>query len=100
MNVKAKGRQLQRITREPNIETEIDTKNSKEISGFSFGGKLSFGIEIPIYKNLYVTFTNGYSFGLTGMRGNLRKQMKFFNCLDINISGGLVYQVNHKIKKD
>ena len=98
VNVKSKGKQLQVITGQPNIETEIDEKNSKEISGFSLGGKISFGLEVPIYKNLYITFNNAYSFGLTGMKGNLSKRMKYFNCVDINIAGGIVYQVHHEKK--
>ena len=99
VNVKAKGKQTQLITGQTNIITEIDDKNSKEISGLTLGGKISFGVEVPIYKNLYITFTNAYSFGFTGMKGNLSKRMKFFNCVDINLSGGLVYQFNHEKKE-
>ena len=96
VNVKAKGKQLQMLTGHPNIETAIDDKNSKEISGFTLGGKISFGIEVPIYKNLYITFVNAYAFGITGMKGNLSKQMKYFNCVDINLYGGIIYELNRK----
>jgi hypothetical protein len=96
VNVKAKGTQLQLISGSSSIETKINEKNSKEIAGFSFGAKINLGIEIPLYKNLYLTFYNNYTFGFTGMQGNRRKQMKYFNCLDIGLSGGLLYQVKHK----
>jgi len=96
VNVKAEGKQVQRKTGSPNIESEINDKNSKEISGFCFGTKINLGIEIPIYKNLYFTFCNSYAAGFTGMKGNLSKRMKYFNCVDINISGGIVYVFNHK----
>lgn len=96
VNTKAQGTQIQIKTGESNIETKIDDKNSKDISGFSFGAKISLGVEIPIYKNLYLLFNNSYTAGFTGMRGDLRNRMKFFNSLDINISGGLLLQINHK----
>ena len=96
VNTKAKGTQIQIRTGESNIETKIDEKNSKDISGFSFGVKINLGVEIPIYKNLYLLFNNSYTAGFTGFRGNLRKQMKFFNSIDLNISGGLLWQINHK----
>ena len=99
INVKAEGKQINLKTGEPNIETEIKEKSSKDISGISIGGKINFGIEIPIHKNIYLTFNNGYSFGLTGMKGNLSKRMKFFNCVDINLSGGVIFQLNHVTKK-
>lgn len=95
VNTKAKGTQRQLISGESNIETKIDDKNSKDISGFSFGVKISLGIEIPIYKNLYLLFNNSYTAGFTSFRGDLYKRMKFFNSLDINISGGLLLQINH-----
>jgi hypothetical protein len=96
INVKAEGKRIERRAGNPNIETEINDKNSKEISGFCFGAKINLGIEIPIYKNLYITFYNSYAAGLTGMKGDLSKRMKYFNCVDINISGGIVYVFNHK----
>jgi hypothetical protein len=96
VNVEATGKQLQVRTDRPNIESEINDKNSKEISGFCFGAKINLGVEIPIYKNLYFTFCNSYAAGLTGMKGNLSQRMKYFNCVDINISGGMVYIFNHK----
>jgi hypothetical protein len=96
VNVKAKGTQLQIRTGKPNIETEINDQNSKEITGFSFGAKINLGIEIPVYKNLYLTFYNNYTFGFTGMQGERRKQMKYFNCLDIGLLGGILYQIEHK----
>jgi hypothetical protein len=95
VNVSAKGKQVQK-TGHPNIETEINDKNSNEISGFCFGAKINLGIEIPIYNNLYFIFCNSYAAGFTGMKGNLSKRMNYFNCVDINILGGLVYVFNHK----
>jgi hypothetical protein len=96
INVKAKGKQLQIISGESGVETEINEKNSKEIAGFNFGAKINLGIEIPLYKNLYLTFYNNYTFGFTGMQGERRKQMKYFNCLDLGLSGGILYQIEHK----
>ena len=96
VNTKAKGTRVQLITGQSNIETDIDDKNSNDISGFCFGAKISLGVEIPIYRNLYLCFNNSYTAGITGFQGNVRKQMKYYNCLDINISGGILYQINHK----
>ncbi|MDR0604317.1 MAG: hypothetical protein LBG80_08465 [Bacteroidales bacterium] len=96
VNVKAKGTQLQMKAGQSSIETEINDKNSKEITGFSFGAKINLGVEIPLHKNLYLTFYNNYTFGFTGMQGNRRKQMKYFNCLDIGLLGGVLYQIEHK----
>jgi hypothetical protein len=98
VNVKAKGKQVQTISGQPNIETDINEKNSKEIAGFNFGVKVNLGIEIPLYRNLYLTFYNNYTFGLSGMKGERRKQMKYFNCLDIGLLGGILYQIEHKSK--
>jgi hypothetical protein len=96
VNTKATGIKLQVQTGSPNIETIIDTKHTDAIAGFVFGAKVNLGIEIPLYKNLYLTYYNSYTAGFTGMQGTLRKQMKYFNCLDINISGGLLYRIEHK----
>ncbi|MDR1181046.1 MAG: hypothetical protein LBL13_03605 [Bacteroidales bacterium] len=96
VNVKAKGKQLQVISGQNNIETEINEKNSKEIAGFNIGAKINLGVEIPLYRNLYLTFYNNYTFGFSGMRGERRKQMKYFNCLDIGLLGGILYQIEHK----
>jgi hypothetical protein len=96
MNTKAEGTQIQSKTDEASIETKINDKNSKDITGFSFGVKINLGVEIPLCKNLYLLFNNSYTFGLTGFRGNLRKQMKFFNSIDLSLSGGLLWQINHR----
>jgi hypothetical protein len=95
VNVEANGRQL-KIGLPNSVETDIHDKKSKEISGFNFGAKLNLGIEIPVYKNLYFAFCNSYYAGFTGMKGNLSTRMKYFNCVDINISGGIVYVFNHR----
>jgi len=92
VNVKAKGRQAE-VRHTGNIESDVNKKNSKEISGFVIGAKINLGIEIPIYKNLYFTFCNSYTAGFNGMQGDLSKRMKYFNCVDINLSGGLVLYV-------
>ena len=96
VNTKAKGTQIQLISGEPNIETDINDKNSKDILGLCFAVKLNLGVEIPLYKNLYLCFSNSYTAGLTGFQGNLSKRMKYYNCLDINISGGFLWQLEHK----
>ena len=95
-NTKAQGKQVQIIIGSPNIETNINEQNSKRISGVVIGAKINLGIEIPLYKNLYFTFYNAYSAGLNSMQGTIKPQMKYFNCLDINIMGGLLYRVEHK----
>ena len=96
VNVEAKGKQAKTQTGNNSIETDIHDKNSKEISGCNLGAKINLGLEMPIYKNLYFTFCNSYYAGFTGMQGNLSKRMKYFNCVDINISGGIIYVFNHK----
>jgi len=95
INVEAKGRQA-KVAQPHNIEYDLHDKNSKEISGFNVGAKVNLGVVIPIYRNLYFTFCNSYYAGFTGMQGDLSKRMKYFNCVDINISGGIVYIFNHK----
>ena len=93
VNVKAKGKQAQLRSDGGNIESDINDKNSKEISGFIIGAKVNLGIEIPVHKNVYITFCNSYTAGFNGMRGTLskRNRMNYFNCVDINLSGGVVY---------
>ena len=90
-HTKAKGTQIQLITGKPNIETSIDEKGSKRISGVVIGAKITLGVEIPLYKNLYFTFYNAYSAGFNSMQGTIKPQMKYFNCIDVNIMGGLLY---------
>jgi len=96
VNTKAKGKQVQIITGAPKIETEIVELRSSRISGVVIGAKICLGIEIPLYKNLYFTFCNAYSAGLNSMQGTIKPQMKYFNCLDINIMGGLSYRMKYK----
>ncbi|MCL2132592.1 MAG: outer membrane beta-barrel protein [Lentimicrobiaceae bacterium] len=97
-NTKAKGTQLQIITGSPNIETSIDEGSSQRISGIVVGAKINLGIEIPLYKDLYFTFYNAYSAGFNSMQGSIKPQMKYFNCLDINIMGGFLYRIGRKEK--
>ena len=92
-HTRAKGKQLQIITGSPNIEKDIDESASNRISGVVVGAKISLGIEIPLCKRLYFTFCNAYSAGLNSMQGTIKPQMKYFNSLDINIMGGLLYRV-------
>ena len=92
-NTKAQGKQIQVITGKPNIETEIDQRHSKDISGVVLGAKICLGMEIPLYKGLYFTFCNAYSAGLNSIQGTIKPQMKYFNCLDINIMGGFLYRI-------
>jgi len=95
-NVSATGKQIQLITGQRNIETEIDEPQSKRISGVVLGAKINLGVEIPLYKGLYFTFYNAYYAGFNSMQGTIKPQMKYFNCLDINIMVGLLYRVEHK----
>ena len=92
-NTKAEGTQIQIFTGKPNIETSISEQSSERISGLVIGAKINLGIEIPLYKNLYFTFYNAYSAGFNSMQGTIKPQMKYFNCLDINIMGGLLYRI-------
>ena len=92
VSTKASGKQVQIITGSPNIEKNIEESNSKRISGIVLGAKISLGIEIPVYKGLYFTFCNAYSAGFNSMQGSIKPQMKYFNCLDINIMGGVSYR--------
>ena len=68
VNTKAKGTQLKLISGESNIETDVNDKNNKDISGLCFALKISLGIEIPLYKNLYLCFNNSYTAGLSGFQ--------------------------------
>jgi hypothetical protein len=96
VNTKAKGKQLQIITGIPHIETEIDESRSSRISGVVIGAKINLGIEIPLYKGLYFTFCNAYSAGLNTLQGTIKPQMKYFNCIDVNIMGGLSYRMKNE----
>jgi len=99
-NTKAKGTEIQIFTGKPNIEKDIDEQSSERISGFTAGAKISLGIEISLCKNLYFTFYNAYSAGFSSMQGTIQPQMKYFNCLDINIMGGLLYRIEHKVNEE
>ena len=92
-HTRAEGKQLQIITGSPNIEKDINESASNRISGVVLGAKISLGIEIPLYRRLYFTFCNAYSAGLNSMQGTIKPQMKYFNCLDINIMGGFSYRL-------
>ncbi len=94
-NTTAKGTQLQIIPGQEYPETPIKEKHSKDIKGVSFGAKFCLGLEIPLYKDLFLTLNNAYSAGFTGMNGLLKPKMKFFNCIDIYLGAGLQYKINH-----
>ena len=95
-NAQAKGKQLQIRTGKPNIEESVNESSSKRIAGVVFAVKISLGVEIPLYEGLYFTFYNAYSAGLNSMQGSIKPQMKYFNCLDINIMGGLLYRMKNE----
>ena len=95
-HTRAQGKQVQIITGSSNIETDIDESAGKRIAGVVVGAKISLGVEIPISKRLYFTFCNAYCAGLNSMQGTIKPQMKYFNCLDIHITGGLSYRVGEK----
>lgn len=71
---------------------EVLENNNGDIKGMYVGAKINIGMEFPIYKNLYITLQNSYSAGLSSKYGRLKKQMKYFNCLDINLTGSLNYK--------
>ncbi len=71
---------------------EVLETNNGDIMGFYVGAKINFGLEFPIYKNLYFTLQNSYSAGLSSKYGRLKTQMKYFNCLDINLTGSINYK--------
>lgn len=83
---KAKGVRI-----ENKEKINIDEKNNGDISGAYIGAKINLGMEFPIYKNLYFVLQNSYSAGLSSKYGRLKRQMKYYNCLDINLSGSLFY---------
>lgn len=72
--------------------TEMEEKNNGDIKGMYIGAKINIGMEFPIYKGFYISIYNAYSAGLSSKYGRLQKQMKYFNCLDINLYTTLSYQ--------
>ncbi len=82
-----------RIIDKKNVK--IKEKNNGDIKGLAIGAKINLGIEFPIYKNIYITFQNSYAAGLSSKYGRLKSQMKYFNCLDINLTANISYQFNY-----
>ena len=68
-----------------------EKNNSDEVSGFSFGGILGIGVEIPISQSLYFCFQNSYTSGYSSKAGSLKQLYKFYNCFDINLLASFVY---------
>ncbi len=97
-NTKAKGQQVLVKNGVNDNPTPVENKNSEDIKGFTFGGKVNLGLEIPIKNNFYIFLNNSYSAGFTSFNGQLKKRMKFFNCIDIYLGGGIAYKINHKTK--
>ena len=75
---------------------DFSEQNSQDIKGFSWGAKINLGVEIPLYKGLYLSLNNAYSAGFSGFNGNLKPKMKFINCIDIYLGAGLFYTIEHK----
>jgi hypothetical protein len=74
---------------------KIEEANNGDIKGFAVGAKLNLGLEFPVYKNFYITLQNAYAFGLSTRYGRLKTQMKYFNCMDINLTANICYQINY-----
>ncbi|HOS16194.1 MAG TPA: hypothetical protein PKX15_04175 [Bacteroidales bacterium] len=72
--------------------TEMEETNNGDIRGLYVGAKISIGMEFPVYKDFYISVYNAYSAGLSSKYGRLQKQMKYFNCLDINLYATLCYR--------
>lgn len=79
---------------------EVNEDNNGDIKGLYIGAKLSVGMEFPVYKDFYISLSNSYSAGLSTKYGRLQKQMKYFNCIDINLTAAFCYQLpsNNKQK--
>lgn len=90
ISTKAKGIRL--IDEKP---VEIEETNNGDIKGMYIGAKISLGVEFPIYKGFYISLQNSYSAGLSSKGGRLKSQFKYFNCLDINLTGSLCYTFNY-----
>ena len=81
-------------------KSKVNENNNGDIKGLYIGAKLSVGMEFPVYKDFYISLSNSYSAGLSTKYGRLQKQMKYFNCIDINLTAAFCYQLpsNNKQK--
>ncbi len=93
---KAQGKRLQLMAGQNKEKEDFSEQNSQDIKGFSWGAKINLGVEIPLYKGLYLSLNNAYSAGFSGFNGNLKPKMKFINCIDIYLGAGLFYTIEHK----
>ncbi|MBO4402163.1 MAG: outer membrane beta-barrel protein [Bacteroidales bacterium] len=66
---------------------------SDEVAGFSFGGTLGIGVEVPLSRSLCFCFQNSYTSGYTSKEGILKSLYEFYNCFDINILASLIYTI-------
>ena len=66
-------------------------KTNGDIRGL-YVAQNKLGMEFPVYKDFYIIVYNAYSAGLSSKYGRLQKQMKYFNCLDINLYATLCYR--------
>ena len=76
-----------------NERVSVEETNNGDIKGMYIGAKINIGMEFPVYKNFYITLQNSYSAGLSTKYGRLQKQMKYFNNIDINLSGSICYKI-------
>ena len=65
----------------------------REIAGFSLGGVLGIGVEIPLTSSLCLGFQNSYTSGYTSKSGSLKKMFNYYNCFDINLLLSLIYAI-------
>lgn len=71
----------------------FEKKRSDQIKGFSVGGTLGIGVEVPLSPSLCLSFQNSYTSGYTSKAGSMKNIYKYYNCFDINLLLSLIYTV-------
>ena len=74
-------------------QLKSEKRESDEIAGFSLGGVLGIGVEIPLTSSLCLGFQNSYTSGYTSKSGSLKKMFNYYNCFDINLLLSLIYAI-------
>ena len=68
-----------------------EKSHSDEVAGWSLGGTLGIGVEIPLTPSLGLLLQNAYTSGYTSKAGSLKSLYGFYHCFDISMSAAIRY---------
>lgn len=75
---------------------ETEAEFSDEVRGFSVGGTLGIGVEIPVGESLSLYLQNAYTSGYSSKKGHLKEYFNYYNSFDINLMFSILYTISAK----